>query len=377
MDTEGVRSRIQDFKRSRLLILVDDTSPFSWRGALVSPAEEATPELMNRVASIAHGLFCVAISPERAETLLLGGMTGREIGPSDNQVHSALKFLTSVEAREGVTTGISAADRARTVAILGERPPSARKLIKPGHIFPVAARAGGLLIRSGLPEGACDLVRTAGFSDAALFVDLLSPSGELMNEESLAGLSSASEIPLLTLSDLTRYRLETETLVTRVAEATVPTKLAGEIRTIVFRSEVSDGEHVALVKGELDPSQAVLTRVQPEFTFGDVFGGENPPSRSQLDSAMEKIGKRGRGVIVYLRRTSPGVLGVQVASWEKAYNTQPASMMREYGLGAQILRDLGVRQIELLTNSKKNLVGLKTFGIEIVKQSPLFGEQTA
>ncbi|RIL00863.1 MAG: bifunctional 3,4-dihydroxy-2-butanone-4-phosphate synthase/GTP cyclohydrolase II, partial [Proteobacteria bacterium] len=177
--------------------------------------------------------------------------------------------------------------------------------------------------------------------------------------------------PLITLSALTRHRLENEALVYRAAEARLPTQLAGELRTFVYRSRLHHGEHLALVKGEIAPDKPVLTRVQPEFTFADVFGGDNPPSRAQIKRSLQAIGERECGVFVYLRRASEGQLSSQISRWEQRFNEKPASMMREYGLGAQILRDLGVRKVELLTGSKKNLVGLKTFGIEIVSQLPL------
>jgi 3,4-dihydroxy 2-butanone 4-phosphate synthase/GTP cyclohydrolase II len=225
-----------------------------------------------------------------------------------------------------------------------------------------------VLVRNALPEGALDIVRIANFTDAALFVDLLDENGEFLSLARQEKLAAERDLPTISLGDLIRFRLETEKLVTRVAEARLPTRIAGELRSCIYKSSVHSGEHVALIKGTIDPNKPTLTRVQPEFTFGDVFGGNNPPSRSQLHQALKAINDHGSGVLVYLRRPASGQLRQQVASWSAEYGHKPAWMMREYGLGAQILRDLGVKRIELLTGTPRNLSGLTTFGIEIVGQ---------
>ncbi len=349
------------FNERRIGLIRDDLSE-NKSAVWVSAAEKV--ELSNIVEIINHtgGLFNVAISSARAEALMLSRM----VRDDDNHADS-LQF-SSVEAREGVSTGISAADRLVTIRILGERIPSARKLVKPGHIFPYETRPGGVLVKNALPEAALDLVRIAGNSDAALFVDALNPQGEYLTADAQDKLCTELGITLINISDLIRHRLETEQLVTRIADAKLPTRLAGELRSYIYKSEIHDGEHLALIKGEISSDKPTLTRVQPEFTFTDVFGGANPPSRQQIDSSLNLIGKNGSGVLIYLRRPERGSLKEQVSDWQRSFEARSPAGMREYGLGAQILRDLGVRKIDLITNSKKNLVGLKPFGIEIVSQ---------
>jgi 3,4-dihydroxy 2-butanone 4-phosphate synthase/GTP cyclohydrolase II len=259
-----------------------------------------------------------------------------------------------------------------TLRILGAAEIQPRKLVQPGHIFPVEVRAGGVLVKNALPEGAVDIVSIAGFTGAAAFIDLLDTSGNFLSGSAVSDFAARHDIPLIQLSDLTRYRLETEKVVYRVAEAKLPTKLAGELRSIIYKSTVHGGEHLALIKGEIDPTEPLLTRVQPENTFADVFGGATPRSREQIQGCLREIGRRGRGVIVYLRRPTSGELHHQVDT-AGIIPSPGKALMREYGLGAQILRDLGARKIELLTGSKKDLAGLQSFGLEIVSQIPLPG----
>lgn len=371
MDTTGT-TFIERFKHTRLSLLIDDTTTTP-RGILVAPAHEITPDEVNRLITISGGLVFAALSSQRVEAFLLTPMTRPHSGGRESKsIDKGFAICTSVEAREGVTTGISAGDRAETLRILGDPFPNPRKLVQPGHIFPVATRDGGVLVKTALPEGALDLVRIAGFSDAAVFVEVVGGDGALPSLEELTGLSEHEAIPSITLAQLVRYRLETEPLVSRVAEAKLPTRLGGELRSYLYRSSIHEGEHVALVKGTIDPNTPILTRVQPEFTFSDVFGGRNPPTKRQLHRALEIIGTRESGIFLYLRRPLPGQLTEQVQSWELKYREKPAAMMREYGIGAQILRDLGVRKIELLTSSTRKLLGLHTFGIDIVSQLPLF-----
>ncbi|NDC38949.1 MAG: hypothetical protein EBZ48_13015 [Proteobacteria bacterium] len=363
-------SFIEKFRAERAGILVDDTTTNS-RAVLVSPALAMTAELMNRLILLSRGLPMVAVGAERARAFMLEQMARPSTqAPSAPRAAPLIKFCVSVEAREGVTTGISAADRAITVSILGEQVPNPRKLVKPGHIFPVEVRDGGVLMKAALPEGALDLVRASGCGEAAFFSDALSSDGALLGEPAAVSLGAASGLPVVKLTTLIEHRLTKELLIERVAEAKLPTEAAGELRSIIYRSRIHGGEHIALVKGEIDPEQPVLTRVQPEFTLGDVFGGRQPPTRIQLLKSLQTIGARGSGVLVYLRQPTAGELSQQVAGPHLA-GVSRAAQMREYGIGAQILRDLGVRKVELLSASGRSLAGIQTFGIEIVTQHPI------
>ena len=347
--------RIKHLKDRSLAVLIEDEGV--GRAALVAPAANITPELVNSIIRLSGGLFFVALSRERSEALFLDPMPRPRYSPLDRGLPHVLAQSISVEARSGVTTGISAADRAVTIAALAASTPNPRAIVKPGHIFPVTTRDGGLLVRNGLPEGALDLVKLTYGADAAVFVDLLAANGELANTEAALELAEAQKLPCFSLSELTRYRLQNEQLVSLVAQARLPTLYAGEMRSLMFHAPILGSEHLALTKGEWSSDETVLVRVQAESTLQDVFGHAGKSSRLLLHAALRAIGQRGKGVLVYLRQSS------QVASGQ--------ARMRGYGLGAQIVRALGVKKIDLLTNSAQPLAGITTFGLEVVKQSRL------
>jgi 3,4-dihydroxy 2-butanone 4-phosphate synthase/GTP cyclohydrolase II len=356
------------FAQHRLIILIDDAG--SSRAALVAPALNAQSVELNRLLQLSGGLTFVALSPDRASAFLLHSMTRPSVGEKLPAASPLMPQYTSVEAREGITTGISAADRALTVSILGAESPQPRALVKPGHIFPVETREGGVLVKLAIPEGAVDLARLAGFTDAALFVDLLDQHGEIMGAAAARAFGDTHTIPVVSLTELIAHRLECEPLVIRVAEARLPTTLAGEVQAIVYRSRIHDVEHIALVKGDVRGDEPVLVRVQAESTVTDVFGGPAPSSRLHLQNALRAIGDRNRGVFLYLRRPFIDDKSYNVQSLEVsdvAHGAAPA-MMREYGVGAQILRDLGVTRIELLTATPRALAGLPSFGIHVISQ---------
>jgi 3,4-dihydroxy 2-butanone 4-phosphate synthase/GTP cyclohydrolase II len=369
-------AKLDIFKKRCLAVLLDDSSGAD-RSILFAAAENISLEDVNLAIKISANNLFVGLSPERASAFLLSPMSRPRttVGRSspDNILGTArdLNMCISVEAREGVTTGISAADRHVTVRVLGEKIPTPRKLIKPGHIFPVEVREGGVLVNHALPEGAVDIVKIAGFSDAALFSDILNAEGELTSKNDLEKLSSQHNIPVFTLAEVTQYRLQNEVLITRMAEAKLPTIEAGELKAIIYKSKIHEGEHLALVKGKLDPSQPTLTRIQVESTFADVFGGNTPPSRASIVKSLQELGKNETGILIYLRRPVRGLLRDQVADWQNFQNSHSNSMVREYGIGSQILLDLGVRKVELLTNSPRDYSGVKSFGIEIVSQKLL------
>lgn len=357
------------FKQSRIGILVDDLS--SSRAALIAPAGELSADQINRVLTISGGLTFVAISPERASAFMLATMARPATSRQRTLPTTQTSQYVSVEAREGITTGISAADRAKTLQILGAQIAQPRALVKPGHIFPVETRAGGVLVKTAIPEGALDIVKMIGATDAALFVDLLDAQGELIDEQGAEACARRENLPFIHLSELIRYRLQQEPLVARVAEAMLPTTLAGDVRAIVYRSIISDVEHVALVKGDVSGDAPVLVRVQAEHTVPDVFGGDSPASRSHLQNSLKEVGERGRGIILYLRRPFIDPKGSSIQHLKDSPPSRSTNRMREYGVGAQILRDLGVTQVELLTSSTHLLEGLPSFGITVVAQHPI------
>ncbi|MCB0339461.1 MAG: 3,4-dihydroxy-2-butanone-4-phosphate synthase [Bdellovibrionales bacterium] len=376
-NTEILGMQLVEFKdflkaySSRGIAILEDDVGSLERSVLVSPAQTITPERVNELLTLSGGIVSVAIGPTRAHEFALRPMEAPRGAFRSRDFVSQLGTCTSVEAREDVGSGISTKDRSTTISILGEPKPNHRKLVSPGHIFPVQVREGGVLVRAALAEAALDITRSAGFTDAAAYLDYLGPNGEFLSSNDAKKSAKAYNIPIVRLSDVILYRLETETLVTRVADTVIPSRYGGELRSVVYKSNLYDGEHLALIKGEISPNEAVLTRVQQEFTFSDVFGGSAPPSRAVIQSCLKAIGESQSGVFVYLRRPESGHLSRQVDSSLAPQGPRPAAMMREYGLGAQILRDLGVRKINLLAGRQLKMVGLPTFGIEIVSLTPL------
>lgn len=354
---------LKHFTEARICLLVDDigTPP---RAAWVGPASRVDASWVNRLLKLSGGHLHVTLLPERVSNFMLAPMASARRGQAANLAQT-FSLLESVEARHGVTTGISAADRAQTIRTLADPQPHPRIIIRPGHIFPVAVREGGVLVKSTLPEGASDITSLAGYGPVAVLSEALSADGSYLEESEYHRLCTHEAIPLIRLSDVITHRLRNERLVERLASASLPTRTGGLLTTHLYRSTIHGGEHMALVKGEISGDIPVLTRVQTEFTFSDVFGGNNPPSRARLHQALHIIEQEGKGVVIYLRRSEPGTLSEQVRSWSKEFRQKGAYTMREYGLGAQILRDLGVRKVELLTDSQKQIPGLGTFGLEI------------
>jgi len=385
-NSSGANDRLEFFRafaERGMGVLYDDMSEGIPVAMLIAPAAKATPELINQLISIAgDGTIFVALGPERAELLMLQPMNQFNDshlscgeGTPDRRVSAELLVSSciSVEAREGVSTGISATDRAITIALLAEDPPSPRKLIKPGHIFPLLTVAGGTLVKSALPEAAVDVIRITSGKDAAVALIFTSAESEQLDLKELQNLCKEQLLPILSVASLVEHRLATESLITLEAEARLPTRLAGELKVSIFRSAIHSAEHVALVKGTITPGELVLVRVQTEFTLGDVFGGGTPPSRSTLEQALALIAKREKGILLYLKRPVSGQLTEQVLAINNKQETKQGSQMREFGIGAQILRALGATRIDIITNTPKQLVGLETFGIEIVSQIPLTG----
>jgi 3,4-dihydroxy 2-butanone 4-phosphate synthase / GTP cyclohydrolase II len=357
--------------RSRQLGLITDTTAEKKRGVLVSSAAHATGERVNEMLTLGKGLVLVALPPEKAYAFGLHPMQNIGMNIPDNY-NTSLAMLTSVEAREGVTTGISAADRATTIRIFGGDSPHPRDIVKPGHIFPILTKKGGVLVRQAFPEGALDIVTLSDLGDAAVFTDVLNSSGEFSTLSELQTLATTHKIPSIELEEITRYQLSRQTLIKLVAEARLPTQMAGEMKMYIFQSQIHNGEHAALVKGEIDPCKPVLTRVQAEQTFSDVFGSTHTSSRKQIEAALTAIGKRNNGVLVYLRRPNVGELAEQIQGTEVDTAQKGQIMMRQYGVGAQILRFLGARELILLTTNPKRYQGIEAFDLTVKEQVPLF-----
>lgn len=356
------------FRQRRLAILQDDSSQLR-RAVLAAPAEDISPDEINFIISHTGGLLFVALSPERAESFGLDLMSRPLLAPlQQDKPVGHLDAFVSVDAREEIASGISTFDRAKTVSLLGALDPRPRQLVKPGHIFPVSTRAGGTLVVNALPEGALDLTKLAGFTDAALLVDLLDESGNFLAPEDQVAFAAKHDLSLITLGDLIRKRLASENIVDRVAEAKLPSRYGGELRSYIYKSRLHSGEHMALVKGQPAAEITVRTRVQTESTFSDVFGGPKPPTRHLIQASLNSIRNAPTGVLVYLRQSSGGHLQKQVQGSKSIETSLPPTLIREYGVGAQILYDLGVRKIELLTNNQQSLVGLRAFGLEITAQ---------
>lgn len=359
--------REQAFRESVVALIVKDGAEGPG-GAFVVPASAVTESIVADLLNHGRGHLRVALSTKRAESFglvqvsrfLRTNVMGRRVGDSQGQAG-----LPGVEAREGVSTGISAADRATTIRLLGAENPSNHMLVQPGHIFPVATHPGGVLASPGFPEAALSLTQGVWGQDSALFVEVLDEQGEYPSSVRLREIAEDLGYPIFTLEEIIYRALLSSSLVERVAEANLPTAEAGVVRSIIFRSSFHEGEHVALVKGVWNRDEPVLVRVQPEQTFSDVFGGE---SSAQLHRALSLIGKEGKGVMVYLRRPASGWLSRQVAGAVDEFGTGDRRSMRAYGVGAAILRHMGVGVIRLLTTKPRPMDTLLSYGISVRSQ---------
>ena len=371
----SIEEGIEDIKQGKMVILVDDENREN-EGDLCMAAEYVTPEAINFMAKYGRGLICLSLAEEIADRLNLPPMV------ADNKARFETAFTVSIEARQGVTTGISAKDRATTIQTAIADGAGPQDLVSPGHVFPIRARRGGVLVRTGQTEGSVDLAKLAKLKPAGVICEIMNEDGTMARMPDLEKFAREHDLKIITVADIINFRMQNERLVRRVAEANLPTSYGGDFRIIVYENDVDDMKHIALVKGEISPEDAVLVRVHSECVTGDLFGSLRCDCGDQLHRAMEIIKREGKGVIVYMHQEGRGI---GLANKIKAYNLQDHGMdtveanvhlgfkedLRDYGIGAQILVDLGVRKMRILTNNPKKIIGLEGYGVEMVERVPI------